>query len=174
MNRPGWLPPSVTLRAAAATDANAVATVLIESRRVLMPFAPSPHSEDSVHQWVQNQLLPSAGVTVALVDDAVVGVLAVSEDHGTAWIDQLYVHPERVAQGIGSALLGHALLGHALAQLPRPLQLHCFQANVRARHFYERQGFRALSFSDGAGNEERCPDVLYRLNEAATAIASSA
>ena len=169
MNPTDSLPPTVTLRTAAAADASAVATVLIGSRRVLMPFAPSPHSDNSVRQWVQNQLLPYADVTVALQDGVVVGVLAVSEAHGAAWIDQLYVHPERVAQGIS-----RALLGHALAQLPRPVQLHCFQANERARRFYENHGFTAQSFSDGASNEERCPDMLYQLDEAATAIACGA
>lgn len=35
------------------------------------------------------------------------------------------------------------------------------QANVRARRFYERYGFRAIRLSDGRANEEHCPDVLY-------------
>jgi hypothetical protein len=26
---------------------------------------------------------------------------------------------------------------------------------------YESRGFRAIAFGDGAGNEEKCPDVLY-------------
>jgi GNAT superfamily N-acetyltransferase len=147
-----------TLRAALPSDGSAVAAVLIESRRVLMPFAPSAHTDDDVRQWVQGQLLPSGQVTVALVDHTVVGVLAVSQNDGVAWIDQLYVHPAQVARGIGSALLSQAL-----AQLPRPVQLYCFQANTRARRFYERRGFVALSFGDGAGNEEGCPDVLYGL-----------
>ena len=50
--------------------------------------------------------------------------------------------------------------------LPRPLQLHTFQAKRHARAFYERQGFVAVAFSAGAANEERRPDVLYRLDAA--------
>ncbi len=149
---------TATLRAALPSDAPAVGTVLIESRRVLMPYAPSVHTDDDVRQWVQGRLLPGGQVTVALVDHAVAGVLAVSQRDGMAWIDQLYVHPAQVARGIGNALLSQAL-----ARLPRPVQLCCFQANTRARRFYERRGFVALSFSDGAGNEEGCPDVLYGL-----------
>ncbi len=75
-----------------------------------------------------------------------------------AWIDHLYVHPAHAARGIGSTLLAHAL-----ATLPRPVQLWTFQANRHARAFYERHGFAAITFTDGADNEERCPDVLYRL-----------
>ena len=160
--------PSValTLRAATTDDTTAVARVLIDSRRELMPFAPSTHSDGSVHQWVRDTLIPSGGVTVAAVggaadgaaDGAVAAVLALSAHAGVAWIDHLYVHPTQVARGIG-----RRLLMHALATLPRPVQLHTFQANHHARAFYERHGFSAVAFSDGSGNEERCPDVLYRL-----------
>ena len=147
-----------TLRAATTDDAAAVARVLIDSRRELMPFAPSTHSDGSVRQWVRDTLIPSGGVTVAVADGAVAGVLAVSSTAHGAWIDHLYVHPTQVARGIGKLLLAHAL-----ATLPRPVQLYTFQANHHARAFYERHGFSATTFSDGAGNEERCPDVLYRL-----------
>lgn len=146
------------LRAATAQDADGVATVLIESRRRLMPFAPSAHTEDEVRAWVRQTLIPQGGVSVALVDQAVAGVLALSASPAVAWIDHLYVHPAQVARGIG-----RALLAHARATLPRPLQLWTFQANHHARAFYQRHGFVAITFTDGAGNEERRPDVLYRL-----------
>jgi hypothetical protein len=42
------------------------------------------------------------------------------------------------------------------------LELWCFQANERARGFYEARGFRAIRFTDGADNEKRTPDILYR------------
>lgn len=152
------------LRAATAADAAGVARVLIESRRELMPFAPSAHTDDDVCCWVRSTLIPSGAVTVAVVDGAVAGVLALSAAVGLAWIDQLSVHPTQVARGIG-----RRLLMHALAVLPRPVQLCTFQANHHARAFYERHGFQAVTFSDGAGNEEQRPDVLYRLPGAATA-----
>ena len=37
----------------------------------------------------------------------------------------------------------------------------------RARRFYEARGFRAIRFTDGAGNEEKTPDVRYRWERAA-------
>jgi len=48
-----------------------------------------------------------------------------------------------------------------LKELPPPIRLYTFQDNQRARNFYERRGFRAVTYSDGAGNEEKCPDMLY-------------
>jgi ribosomal protein S18 acetylase RimI-like enzyme len=152
-------PVAMRLRAATPADAEAVADVLCQSRRVLMPFVPQVHDDDDVRGWVGGTLLPGGGVTVAEVGDEVVGVLAVSRGDGLAWIDQLYVHPGFVARGIG-----HALLQHALATLTRPVQLYTFQANARARGFYERRGFVAVALSDGRDNEEQCPDVLYRLD----------
>ncbi|MDP9464580.1 MAG: GNAT family N-acetyltransferase, partial [Actinomycetota bacterium] len=44
---------------------------------------------------------------------------------------------------------------------PEGLQLWTFESNDRARRFYERHGFTAVEFTDGAGNEERWPDVRY-------------
>lgn len=155
------------LRPATAADAPAVARVLIDSRRELMPFAPSVHTDDEVQGWVREVLIPGGGVTLACFGDSVAAVLAVSTAEGMAWIDQLYVHPQHVARGVG-----RALLMHALATLPRPVQLYTFQANRRARDFYERHGFAAVAFSDGAGNEEDCPDVLYRLDAADAALRS--
>ena len=61
-------------------------------------------------------------------------------------------------RGIGSRLLGHAHGG-----LLRSIRLWTFQANAGARRFYERHGYRAIAFTDGRENEERCPDVLYEL-----------
>jgi ribosomal protein S18 acetylase RimI-like enzyme len=65
-----------------------------------------------------------------------------------------------VGQGIGKLLLEGAL-----AHLQLPVRLYTFQANTGARRFYERHGFVAIEFSDGQGNEEKCPDVLYEWRE---------
>lgn len=152
-------PHAPVLRAGTAADAAAVARVLIDSRAALLPFAPAAHTPDEVRAWVAHTLLPAGGVTLALVEGRVQGVLAtVVAADGAGWIAQLYVHPTQVGAG-----LGRALLAAALQALPRPVRLHTFQANVHAREFYERHGFRATAFGDGSGNEEACPDVLYEL-----------
>jgi aminoglycoside 6'-N-acetyltransferase len=151
----------VALRLAALADAPAVAALLILSRRVLMPFVPSVHRDDEVHAWVAGHLLPGGGVTVAVSGSRVVGVLAVSTHNGAHWIDQLYVHPAQAASGVGATLLAHAVAWAHAHDATLPVRLYTFQANQHARDFYERQGFVAVALSDGSGNEERCPDVLY-------------
>lgn len=144
------------IRIATPEDSSAVATVLIESRRAFLPFAPSAHPPGDIRRWVATRLVPSGKVHVATVDQQVVAVLAVSEDETSGWIDQLYLLPGYTGFGLGQQLLA---LAHRL--LRRPIRLHTFQANAGARRFYERHGYRAIAFSDGAKNEEKCPDVLY-------------
>lgn len=146
------------LRPAVAADADAVAAVLVMSRRAFLPYAPMAHPPEDVRRWVAGTLLPGGGVTVATLNGVVVAVLAVSRQGGVGWVDQLYVQPGHEGQRLGSLLLQHA---HDL--LPRPVRLHTFQANAAARRFYERHGYAAIAFGDGSDNEERCPDVLYEL-----------
>ena len=132
--------------------------MLIESRRTFLPFAPSAHTEDEVRGWARNVLIPSGSVVVCEEDGTVVGVLSTSADAEASWIDQLYVLPGHTSQGIGGRLLQ---LAHDA--LERPIRLYTFQENSGARRFYERHGYRAIKFTDGQGNEEKCPDVLFEL-----------
>ncbi|OWQ46344.1 hypothetical protein CDL60_16225 [Roseateles noduli] len=151
---------TIELRPAIDADALDVATVLMASRDVYLPFAPMAHTGAEVRAWVREVLLPAGNVTVACEDARIVGVLATSIEGGIAWIEQLYLMPGWTGRGIGARLLAHAL-----ASLRRPIRLYTFQANEGARAFYERHGFVAIAFTDGAGNEERCPDVLYELTD---------
>jgi GNAT superfamily N-acetyltransferase len=149
----------LVLRPATSDDARAVAEVLIRSRADYLPFAPSAHPPDDVRAWVADRLVPTGGVTVAEHQGEVVGVLATSLRDGVSWIDQMYVRPGWTGRRVGAQLLVHA---HR--HLPRPIRLYTFQANAGARRFYERHGYRAIEFTDGQANEERCPDVLYELS----------
>jgi GNAT superfamily N-acetyltransferase len=147
-------------RAAQDTDAARVAEVYLESRRTFLRYAPLAHSDYDVRQWIRTTLIPAGGVTVALRGKRVVGMMATSVDEaGRGWIDQLYIDPESVGKGIGSALLMRAL-----ETLPRPIRLYTFEPNLGARRLYERHGFVPIAFGDGSENEEGCPDVLYELS----------
>lgn len=147
---------TVTLRPATAKDAAAVADILLRSRAAFLPYAPSPHSDDQVRAWVREHLLPCEHVTIATVAGRASGVLAMHREPAITWITQLYLLPAFVGLGIGTLLLAHAL-----ATAAPPIRLHTFQQNAGARRFYERNGFVPIQFTDGAANEERCPDVLY-------------
>ena len=71
-------------------------------------------------------------------------------------LSHLYVAPDSFGAGIGAALLDEVK-----RRRPAGFELWVFQANKRARRFYEAHGCTAVRFTDGAGNEERTPDVLY-------------
>ena len=148
-----------TLRPAQASDATAIVEILVSTRKAFMAYAPLAHSCDAMLEWVSTHLISSGGVTVAEQAGELVGVLATSSTEGVSWIDQLYVQPALVGQGVGTLLLNHA---HR--QLARPIKLYTFQANTGARRFYERYGYHVLALSDGQVNEEKCPDVLYELS----------
>lgn len=94
------------------------------------------------------------------IDGDLIGFIAFRE----GWIDHLYVLPQRQNQGVSTALLQRA------KSASTTLMLWTFQRNVPARRFYERQGFVAVRQTDGSGNNEREPDVLYRWHAAGAAL----
>ena len=108
---------------------------------------------------IRERLMPEHEVWVAELAGEVAGYIGFRE----GWIQHLFVHPTAQGQGIGPALLAKAL------EAEGPMQLWTFQQNARARRFYEARGFEAIEFTDGGGNEEKMPDVLYRRDPAALA-----
>jgi len=42
----------------------------------------------------------------------------------------------------------------------RPIRTYTFQQNIGVRRFNVLYGILAIEFTDGEGNEEKCPDVL--------------
>jgi len=142
----------VTIRPAVATDATAVADVYLASFHATYDF-PLAHTDDQVRGWARETVIAGGGTWVALdADGAVVAMMVVAADD----LDQLYVRPDRLGEGIG-----RRLLDRAKEQSPAGLSLYTFQVNERARRFYERNGFTAEWFGDGSANEEGQPDVRY-------------
>lgn len=156
-------PQPAMLRAANSEDSNAIATVFIESRKAFLPFAPVAHTEEQIRNWARELLCKTGGVTVWQSNNQVVAFLAISEERKVSWIQQLYVLPGWTNQGIGLRLLEYAQ-----KRLRRPIHLYTFQENSGARRFYERHGYKAIKFSDGSKNEEKCPDVLYAFTSPGT------
>jgi GNAT superfamily N-acetyltransferase len=142
---------TLALRRADAGDAAAVAEVFLDSFHATYDF-PLAHSDDEVRGWIRDKLIPTDEVWVAIDDAAVVGLLAITP----GWLEQFYVAPDRLGEGIGSRLMEIAK-----SRQPDGLQLWTFQVNARARRFYEHQGFVAVEETDGSGNQERQPDVRY-------------
>lgn len=149
MNRRG---AGFALRTAGADDADAIAAMFSRSFRTLR-FLPELHTVAEDRWFIANVILRDCEVTVAEGGGRIAGFLARQE----AEIRLLYVDPGQFGRGAGSRLI-EAAKGCGLPAL----ELWCFQANERARRFYEARGFRAVRFTDGANNEERMPDVRYR------------
>ena len=141
------------LRRAAATDADALADVFLRARRAAVPaIPPNVHTDDEVHQWMRDVVVARREAWVAERLGVLVAMLVLDGDD----LDQLYVDPEFTGRGIGSTLVLFAQ-----SRRPEGLSLWAFQSNHGARRFYERHGFVAAEYTDGAGNEERAPDVRY-------------
>ena len=138
-------------------DAGDIAAVFSSSLR-LLTFLPVLHAVEEDRQFIENVILKECEVIVAEGDAGIVSFLARNGEE----IRLLYSHPDFVGSGAGSLLLDAAKKSGVVA-----LELWCFQANERARRFYEERGFRAVGFTDGRNNEEKVPDVRYRWGRAA-------
>jgi GNAT superfamily N-acetyltransferase len=147
---------SFRLRQATDEDAEAIAQIYFASFR-LLTFLPLLHNIDSYRWYVANRMLKEWAVTVAEDDSGIVSFLGVRGEE----VGHFYTLPYRIGQGAGTQLMQMAQASGVAA-----LELWCFQANARARRFYEARGFRAIRFTDGADNEERTPDVRYRWERA--------
>ena len=147
---------SIVFREAIQSDADAIGDVYLSSRTRFLPYAPIAHTDAQVRRWIANHLMSTTDVSVAVLEGKVVGMMALKRDETAGWIDQLYLHPSAVGQGIGTQFVKQAK-----SNLGPPIRLYTFQANEGSRRFYERHGFKAIDFSDGSRNEEKCPDVLY-------------
>lgn len=145
-----------TIRRAGNADAAALAELFLRSFRATYSF-PLAHTDDEVRQWVHERLVPLMETWVAVEEGKggarIVGFATVKP----GWLEQLYVDPDRLGEGIG-----RRLLDLAKERQPAGLLLWTFQVNERARRFYERNGFTVVRFGDESNNEERQPDVQYR------------
>lgn len=112
---------------------------------------PLAHTDDEVRAWVRDRLVRTAEAWVAVDDGRVVAMMVVAPGE----LDQLYVAPDRLGEGIG-----RRLVDLAKERSPAGLRLWTFQVNERARRFYERNGFVAVQLTDGE-NEEGQPDIQY-------------
>lgn len=151
-------PGDARIRIARHTDAVECAHVYMRSRAFALPTVPLVHEPSEVRRWMADDVVGRTDMRVAEVDGTIVGLMVLDptkNDQG--WIEHLYLDPAWIGRGLGDQFIELAKLG-----LPNGLQLWTFQANEPARRFYERHGFVAEELTDGAGNEERAPDVRYR------------
>lgn len=139
------------VRLAERGEAVAIADLLLRSRRSAQGIPPSVHSDEEVHAWVGELLMPQCDVWIATEDEQLAGMMALKGER----IEQLYVSPPHQRHGHGTRLL-------QLAKATRDsLALWTFEANLVARRFYEAHGFTPVG-APSSDNEEGAPAICYR------------
>ena len=141
----------------ARLDAEAQASMAVQraALRATLPGLHNPHTADEDRAWIRG-VFSRLSVWLAVDGEHVIGIASRDGE----WVSQLYVAPERTGQRIGQGLLDVLLEEASVASIP-VFKLWTFQRNAGARRFYERNGFVAVEFGDGSGNEEGEPDVRY-------------
>jgi len=154
------------LRRARDADGAVIAELYLAAFRAVYDF-PLAHTDDEVRAWVRDVVVGTSETWVVVeapLERAAVWPL--TEDLGEiagfvtispGELDQLYIRPDSWGRGHGSRLLAFAKV-----RSPEGLDLYTFQANARARAFYERHAFEVVDLDGGERNEERQPDIRYR------------
>lgn len=137
------------IRRATENDVESIGHIKVATRDE-MPYLPRIPDED--RPILGRLFFDRYEIWVAEEDGRVVGYVALGE----ARVEHIYVAPPDQGRGVGTALLDHAK-----SLRPGGLDLWVFQQNEGARRLYEREGFRLVELTDGAGNMEKAPDARY-------------
>jgi GNAT superfamily N-acetyltransferase len=144
------------LRKLGLSDMAAAALVHRATFDATLPTLAGLHTPEEDRWFYERRVFVTCEMWGAWAEDRLVGIIAFRP----GWIDQLYVLPGAQSRGVGRRLLAVAQAANA------ELRLWTFQRNRRARRFYKRHGFVRIAETDGARNEEREPDALYRWTRA--------
>ena len=142
---------TLTIRRLTPTDASDIARVHRASFDDRLPWLSGIHTPDEDLAYFRDTVCATCVLWGGFEGQRLIGFIAYRD----GWIDHLFVAPEHQGMGLGTRLLDQA-------QYTQPrLRLWTFQRNEGARNFYERNGLIQIDITDGSGNEEREPDVLY-------------
>ncbi|GAA0230956.1 GNAT family N-acetyltransferase [Halobacterium noricense] len=134
-----------SIRPATEADAESILDLHVASIRA---FGPERYRDEQVEAWATKPLGSAPyresvrnefeHLVVAEVDDEIAGFGRL--DYGNAVVDAVYVHPDFVRDGVGSALLSH-LETEAAAKNIESLSL---RASLNAVPFYEQAGYERV------------------------------
>lgn len=141
-------PSDLVIRPGDVRDIPRVAEVQLAARDA-SPMPPGLHPHHEVVAYLTANLGPT-DIWVAEGEGRIVGYARTA----AGWLDDLYVDPAAQGRGVGGALLDLVK-----AQQPGGFCLWVFVSNVPARAFYEARGLVEVERTDGAGNEEKQPDI---------------
>ena len=141
------------MRKASAHEAEEIAKLYVAARKNALGSIPPVYGTDErVLSWLSTRI--QNGEECWVIEDKI-GICAFMLLE-PGWLDQLYVRPDRIGQGLGAQLLLKAK-----ELMPTGIRLWTFQSNTKAHKFYERHGFVEIEKTDGQFNEEKSPDVCY-------------
>jgi len=141
------------MRSTKPQDAAAVAALYLSARSAsLGSIPPVVGSDDEVLSWLATRISRGEECWVTEDSSGITAMMLLEP----GWIDQLYVRPDKVGEGIGSQLVQRAK-----ELMPTGIKLWTFQSNFRAQNFYEHHGFVAIEKTDGQNNQERSPDICF-------------
>ena len=142
------MPDGVILRRGGQADHDRIMEVWREASRVGHPFL-SEEDLAAQERVTRREHLPKADLVVAELDGALVGFIAALGER----IGGLFVAPQAQRFGIGRRLVEHAQARSA------SLELAVYEANLPARAFYARLGFRPVGRSDRDDEDRPLPVI---------------
>lgn len=113
-------------------DIDALLPLWLASTTLAHPFIDARYWQESL-PIVRDVYLPQASTWIAQTDEHIDGFISVLE---LRFIGALFVAPEKLGEGVGTALLNHVKARYDA------LSLEVYQKNTRAVNFYYAQGFR--------------------------------
>jgi GNAT superfamily N-acetyltransferase len=145
------------IRPARATDAEAIAAIVVECDRTFVDFAPAgwrpPSYERELEQARDAFAQPDRWMAVAEADGQPIGYAtfiaasatrAAVDDPDLAHFGRLFVRPPYWGAGVATALHDAAVAEAAARGFSR-MRLFTPASHARARRFYEREGWRAVA-----------------------------
>lgn len=126
---------SLTIRPLVAGDTPALSRIWRDASEQAHGFFSHQQLADQ-QGLVETVYLASSETWVASQGNEPFGFIGLLPDERGAFVGGLFVSPTAQGQGIGRALIDHALA------LKSGLRLEVYEANIQARGFYARLGFR--------------------------------